>query len=88
MADQGRQAQVGEIQTVLGPIAAEQARVVLPHEHVFIDLATWSVTASTDEERDLWEAPVTIENLGRIRHGTWSNRANMVRVLAVTAPTT
>jgi phosphotriesterase-related protein len=32
---------VSQIMTTLGPRSAEELRVVLPHEHVFVDLRTW-----------------------------------------------
>ncbi|MFA9406836.1 MAG: esterase, partial [Anaerolineales bacterium] len=27
--------------TTLGPIASDQLGMILPHEHVFVDLRTW-----------------------------------------------
>src|SRR6266576_6073056 len=32
---------VARITTTLGPMAADELGMVLPHEHVFVDLRTW-----------------------------------------------
>ncbi len=57
-------AAIGEAMTVLGPVPADALGTVLPHEHLLVRL--WMPTADAERRFD---APLTIENLGRIRQG-------------------
>lgn len=66
------------INTVLGPIPADQLGVIAPHEHFFID-TTFEAIAPTDPEAlALFESPVSMENLDVLRRNPFLVRDNMV----------
>ncbi|MEX1263893.1 MAG: phosphotriesterase-related protein [Actinomycetota bacterium] len=67
----------GTVQTVLGPMAPEDLGVVMTHEHVFARFHVWSCPPETVVEEALWNAPVTLENVGKVRRRTWSNDENL-----------
>jgi phosphotriesterase-related protein len=67
----------GTVQTVLGPRAADELGIVLTHEHLFARFLVWACPPRTTVEERFWNAPVTIENVGRLRRRTWSNHENM-----------
>lgn len=76
MTQQGESA-TGRVQTVLGPMEPGALGMVLTHEHIFARVHTWSCPPETTVEEAFWKAPVTIENIGKVRRRTWSNDANM-----------
>lgn len=68
--------QTGKVQTVLGPINPDDLGVTMTHEHIlgsFDGVFPVPVEASY---RGRYEAPFSIEVLGWIHHGRWSNRDN------------
>src|SRR5712691_3155345 len=67
----------GQAQTVLGPIAAEAMGVTLPHEHLLIDFEVMFKEPSGGSERGLARQPVSLANLGWIRHNFSSNLDNL-----------
>ena len=56
----------GTVTTVLGEVAASELGLVLPHEHLFVDQTGYpDVVRGPSEkpgERELWDAPITLEN--------------------------
>ena len=64
-------------QTVLGPIAADQMGITLPHEHLLIDFAVMFREPATESERTLARQPVSMQNLGWVRHNFSSNLDNL-----------
>ncbi len=68
---------VGKVQTVTGPINPDGLGTTLMHEHVFVRFDVWSCPPQTDVEEAFWQAPVTIENIGKVRRRTWSNHQNI-----------
>ena len=63
--------------TTGGPVAAEDLGIVLPHEHLLWDLTTY-LTAPLDElERELVDAPLTLENAGHLRRSPLVSRENL-----------
>ena len=74
----------GKIQTVGGLIEPSDLGVTLTHEHLLIDLATIQEYPVEAGARGLYEAPVSAENLGYIRHYGMTNADN-ARVLDVGA---
>jgi phosphotriesterase-related protein len=66
-----------QVQTVLGPIAAADMGVTLPHEHLLIDFTVMFVepAAASDKGR-AWE-PVSLANLGRVRQHFNANLDNL-----------
>ena len=67
----------GQAQTVLGPIAGEAMGVTLPHEHLLIDFAVMFREPTTGAERGLSRQPVSLANLGWVRHHFSSNLDNL-----------
>jgi len=63
--------------TTKGPVAADELGIVLPHEHLLFDL-TGFLTAPRDErERELADAPLTLENAGDLRRSPLASRENL-----------
>ena len=67
----------GQIQTVLGPIAAEAAGVTLPHEHLLIDFEVMFVEPAAASDKGRAREPVSLENLGWVRQNFNSNLDNL-----------
>ena len=67
----------GSIVTVDGRIDPPDLGVTLPHEHVFADAANWFTPPDSAYERELAEAPVSLENRGYIQHNLYGNQDNM-----------
>jgi phosphotriesterase-related protein len=56
-----------EVMTVTGPVKAEELGVVLPHEHLLVDLGCYWSEPTDPILRAFADEPVTIENLYLIR---------------------
>ena len=59
----------GQILTVLGPIQPEKLGVTLTHDHVLLDLAPILAEPSEPSKKALFDAPLTLSNLGQIPLG-------------------
>ncbi|TVQ33994.1 MAG: phosphotriesterase [Geminicoccaceae bacterium] len=66
----------GQVMTVLGPIAADQLGVVLPHEHVLNDVRCWWHPPKEAERQHLATSPVHIGILGELRQDPFVNLHN------------
>jgi len=67
----------GQAQTVLGPIAGEAMGITLPHEHLLIDFEVMFREPASGAERGLSRQPVSLANLGWVRHHFSSNLDNL-----------
>jgi phosphotriesterase-related protein len=67
----------GQAQTVLGPIAGEAMGITLPHEHLLIDFEVMFKEPASGAERGLARQPVSLVNLGWVRHNFSSNLDNL-----------
>jgi phosphotriesterase-related protein len=67
----------GQAQSVLGPIAGEAMGITLPHEHLLIDFEVMFREPATGAERGLSRQPVSLANLGWVRHHFSSNLDNL-----------
>src|SRR4030095_8680563 len=67
----------GQAQTVLGPIAGEAMGITLPHEHLLIDFEVMFRQPANGAERGLARQPVSLANLGWVRHNFSSNLDNL-----------
>src|ERR1700687_1145908 len=67
----------GQAQTVLGPIAGNAMGITLPHEHLLIDFEVMFREPATGAARGLSRQPVTLANLGWVRHHFSSNLDNL-----------
>ena len=66
----------GFVQTVLGPVEPSELGATMTHEHLYIDFS-FMYRPPQDSELDLAGAPISIENLGWVRHNHYSNHANL-----------
>lgn len=66
------------IRTVLGPIAAKDAGVTMPHEHIFTDLTDSGVFDPPREASQITRAyaPITLETLGWVRYNYFKHYDN------------
>jgi len=67
----------GQAQTVLGSIAGEAMGITLPHEHLLIDFEVMFREPASGAERGLSRQPVSLANLGWVRHHFSSNLDNL-----------
>jgi phosphotriesterase-related protein len=67
---------VGQVQTVRGPIDPSDLGVVLPHEHLLVDISSYFVEPD-EAGREAAYAPLTIENLGQVRRNNFILRDNL-----------
>ena len=67
---------VGRVQTVLGPIDAKDLGVTLAHEHLLVDVSSFSGPPTSEGDRDIYEAPLSLQNLGYVKHYHIPNRDN------------
>ena len=67
----------GQAQTVLGPIAAEDMGITLPHEHLLIDFTVMFKEPDSERERELARQPVELANLGWVRRNFSSSLDNL-----------
>jgi phosphotriesterase-related protein len=63
-------------QTVLGTVDPDELGIVLPHEHLTIDLSDFFVKPAPEDEHYVGQ-PITLENLGWIRSHCKSNLENL-----------
>jgi len=67
----------GKVQTVLGPIKANDMGIVLPHEHLFDDLRNWFIEPSAPDDKEKAHHPVSLQNLSWLRSHTASSLDNL-----------
>ena len=67
----------GQAQTVLGPVAGDALGITLPHEHLLIDFAVMFKEPAEAGARGLARQPVTLSNLGWVRHHFSSSLDNL-----------
>ncbi|MEW6637948.1 MAG: phosphotriesterase-related protein [Actinomycetota bacterium] len=65
-----------EVQTVLGPIPADELGVTLMHEHLLVDATPWFKEPEEATKRHLARRPVSIEMLGALRNDPFLCRDN------------
>lgn len=66
------------VQTVLGPVPAGTLGPTLVHEHVFSDLTCLFQAPEGATSRARAEEPITLANLGWVRHNYFSHRPNLL----------
>jgi phosphotriesterase-related protein len=67
----------GQAQTVLAPIAGDAMGITLPHEHLLIDFEVMFKEPANGSERGLARQPVSLANLGWVRHHFSSSLDNL-----------
>ena len=67
----------GQVQTVLGPVAAEALGVTLPHEHLLIDFSVMFAEPAPARDRARAREPVSLANLGWVRQHFNANLDNL-----------
>jgi phosphotriesterase-related protein len=63
--------------TTGGRVAAEELGIVLPHEHLLFDLTAYLTAPLDDRERELVDAPLSLENAGHLRRSPLVSRENL-----------
>ena len=71
-------AKPGDVQTVLGPVDPKDLGVTSTHEHLLIDFSLMLRPPVVASETDMTNAPLTLENMGWIRHNHYSNLNNLL----------
>ena len=66
----------GLVQTVIGLIEPSELGPTTTHEHLYIDFS-FMYRPAQDSALDLSDAPITLENLGWVRHNHYSSHANL-----------
>jgi phosphotriesterase-related protein len=69
---------VGRVNTVFGPVEASTLGIVLPHEHLLIDVTNWLMDSDRVEIQAIRDAPVSLENLHLVRRNPHSSRDNLI----------
>ena len=69
---------VGRVNTVFGPVEASTLGIVLPHEHLLLDVTNWLMNSDRQEVQAIREAPVSLENLRLVRRNPHSSRDNLL----------
>ena len=67
----------GAVQTVLGPIEPATLGVVMPHEHLFVDLTCMFDPPTEASDRSRAYAPFSLEHLGWIRTHYFRHHPNL-----------
>jgi len=70
--------QRGKVQTVLGQIEGDDLGIVLPHEHLFIDIRNYFVEPDDPDGREVAHQPVSLENLSWVCSHKVSNLDNLL----------
>ncbi len=52
-----------KVQTVLGPIDADDLGITVTHEHLFVDFRNWFVEPEQSSDREMARQPVSLENI-------------------------
>ncbi|MCH9010354.1 MAG: phosphotriesterase-related protein [Chloroflexi bacterium] len=68
----------GKVQTVLGLVDPGDLGVASTHEHLLIDFSLMLRPPVVAPETDMTNAPLTLENMGWIRHNHYSNLNNLL----------
>ena len=68
----------GRVMTVRGPISADDLGVTLTHEHVFIDLSFLWDPPTSDWQKPLVDADITLANRGLLQVDPYVSRRNLV----------
>ena len=68
----------GSALTVLGPVEPSSLGVVMPHEHLFVDLTCLFDPPAEASDRSRAFAPFSLEHLGSIRTHYFRHRPNLV----------
>jgi phosphotriesterase-related protein len=67
----------GQVQTVLGPIAADALGITLPHEHLLIDSSFKFSEPDAAADKTMAYAPVTLETLSWVKTHLTNNLENL-----------
>ena len=66
-----------QIETVLGPVNAEDLGITFTHEHLTIDYSNCAMSPSKDSDKSKMNDPITLDNLNWLRHNPYSCVANL-----------
>jgi phosphotriesterase-related protein len=60
------------VMSVTGPVERHQLGIVLPHEHLFIDLRNQFTEFSDPEKQGISQQPICMQNLGYVRSNPYA----------------
>jgi len=66
------------VMSVTGPVEQDQLGIVLPHEHLFIDLRNQFTEFTDPEKKRISDQPLCMQNLGYVRSNPYAIRDNLV----------
>jgi phosphotriesterase-related protein len=58
----------GKVNTVLGPVDSRDLGVILPHEHLLVDMSVYFSEPKTNSDKLIAYAPLSIENLRWVKY--------------------
>jgi len=67
-----------QVMTVTGPVTTDSLGIILPHEHLFIDLRNQFTEFSNPEKRRISREKVSMHNLGRLRLNPYAIKDNLL----------
>ncbi|MBQ8605855.1 MAG: hypothetical protein IJ408_03890 [Clostridia bacterium] len=67
-----------KLNTVTGTVCREDAGLICPHEHLFLDMTHEAVEPKTDAEKELFYGDIRMENLGVLRRNPYIVKTNLV----------
>ena len=77
--------QSGRVQTVVGTVAPETLGPTMTHEHLLIDMSFMFEMPDEASQRFMATQPITLQNLGWIRHNWTTNKDNLTLLNEKTA---
>ena len=66
-----------KLNTLTGVISKEDAKVICPHEHLFLDMTHEAVAPKTEEAKKLFYGDISMENLGTLRRNPYIVKTNL-----------
>ena len=66
-----------QIESVLGPVNAEDLGITFTHEHLTIDYSNCAMAPGKDSDKSKMNEPITLQNLNWLRHNPYSCVANL-----------
>lgn len=67
-----------DLMTVTGPVKHDCLGIILPHEHLFIDLRNQFSEFADEEKRRISQQPLCMRNLGAVRVNPYAIRDNLL----------
>ena len=66
------------VTTVIGSVTREELGIILPHEHIFINLLNQFKEPSDPQKQKLSREPISLANYGFLRRNPYAIRENVI----------